>query len=155
MNAIIKKLEVVQSEANWRKMPLTVLDEHFVKPILRLSEEDTILLVTSLSQQTFDWFRKKLWTVQDVPEDLDGYNQTIPIMTVLKRILLFRIPVTDNAVERSSLMQQLAHASLILSPTLIANALPHNDGEEEQDDDEEEGDEEDEAEEEDEDEDEE
>lgn len=139
MNAIVKKLEVVQSEANWRKMPLTVLDEHFVKPILRLSEEDTILLVTSLSQQTFDWFRKKLWTVQDVPEDLDGYNQTIPIMTVLKRILLFRIPVTDNAVERSGLMQQLAHASLILSPTLIANALPRDatedDGEDDNEDD--------------------
>lgn len=136
-DTILRKLEIVQSEANWRNMPLTTLEEHFLQPILQLSEDETIELVTSLSQRTFDWFRKKLWTVQDMPEDVDGYNKTIHIVTVLKRLLLFRIAVTTSPTERSGLTQQLAHASLILSPTLIANALPNgedeNDGEDEDD----------------------
>ena len=94
-----------------------------------------MLLVTSLTPRTFDWFRKKLWTVQDLPEEADGYNKTIHIVTVLKRLLLFRISISDSPAERSGLTQQLAHASLILSPTLIANALPNGHaGDEDQDD---------------------
>jgi|JI10StandDraft_1071094.scaffolds.fasta_scaffold10354_8 hypothetical protein len=143
MQEILKKLEIVKSEANWRNMPLTILEEHFIQPILQLSEEDTMLLVTSLTPRTFDWFRKKLWTVQDLPEEADGYNKTIHIVTVLKRLLLFRISITDSPAERSGLTQQLAHASLILSPTLIANALPNgHDDEDDQDDGEDDDDEE-------------
>lgn len=120
---LLKKLEAIGSEANWRKLPIDVLEEHFVEPLFDLPEEDMIELVSSMSQQTFDFFRMKLWTVQDMPEEEDGYNKTVHIMTVLKRLLLFRIPVTDDASKRASLTQQLAHISLILSPTLIATAL--------------------------------
>lgn len=132
MNDFIKTFESIKSEQQWRAMPLEEFETNYVEPLFNLSEEDAIDLIQRLSNKTYDSFRKKLWTVQDVPEEQDGYNRTHNIMVVLKRALLFRLPVIEEQHERSSITQQLAHASLILNPMLLERALQNN-GEEDED----------------------
>ncbi len=120
---LIESIEGIRTEQKWRGLPIDVLEDKFIKPFLDLSEDEVVAVVTTLSAKSYDMFRKKLWTAQDVPEEENGYDRTIDIMTALKRLLLFRLPVAVNPSERTSLTQQLAHASLILNPVLIAGRI--------------------------------
>jgi hypothetical protein len=127
-------LEAVPSENAWRALSLESLEEQFVNPFLELGEEDYGLLIQNLSARTFNFWRKKLWTEQDIPEENDGYNRSMNVMIALKRSLLMRLPIIESIDERSDLTQQLARISLILNPMLMNQAFASSDEDQDEED---------------------
>lgn len=123
INELIARLEDVETELVWRKMSMKHLEKNFVEPMIRLSEDSLGAVVQGISRNTFQLYCKKLWETQDMPEEQDGHNRTMNIVTVLKRTILMRLPVIEDAVERSHYTQQLAHCSLILNPILLERAM--------------------------------
>lgn len=135
--ALIQSMESVQSENAWRALSLEDLEEQFVKPFLELTEDDYGFVIQTLTPHTFDMWKKKLWTEQDIPEENDGYNRSMDVMIALKRSLLMRLPIITQREARSDLTQQLARISLILNPMLLNRVFQtDNDEDEESPDDE-------------------
>lgn len=130
VNQFVAAIESVGSDLQWKMMPLPRFEQDFVAIAINMDEEQLGQVVTTLSEQAFAGWTKKLWTEQDMmPNDeYDAYERSKPIMIALKRSLLLRIPVENLASKRASLQQQLALISLILNPTMIARktGLPLN-----------------------------
>ena len=118
-----RDIETVGNEYRWRKLPFEDLERRFVIPINALSDDECAELIQGLSDETYDLFRKKLWTEQDMPEENDGYNRTLNLCQVLKKTLLYRLPMLGTQRERNPITQQLAHVSLIVSPMALNVAL--------------------------------
>jgi hypothetical protein len=120
---------VGSSDLQWKMLPLEKLQD-LVDIAIEMDEEQLGQVITTLSDQAFAGWTKKLWTEQDMmpTDEYDAYERSKPIMIALKRSLLHRIPVENLASKRASLQQQLALISLILNPTMIARktGLPLN-----------------------------
>jgi len=115
-------IESVGSDLQWKMMPLAKFEKDYVSVAINMDEDELASVMTELSDQAFTCWTKKLWTEQDMmPNDeYDAYERSKPIMIVLKRSLLLRIPAEESASKRLGLQQQLALISLILDPQSLA-----------------------------------
>ena len=96
--------------------------KNVVQPINMMGKEDLYALLRQLNQQQFTWVTQKSWDEQDkmpVPDEdkfEDAYQETLPIVLMLEKLLKARIYVDTDMTQKNKLSEQLALVSLILSP---------------------------------------
>lgn len=117
-NNLQSRIQSVGRELQWKLMPSAKFVTQFVTVANDMSENELSILINNLNEETFTNWTKKLWTEQDIQPDPDNYNaaynESKPILSVLKRSLLVRIVKEKDRSKRIALEQQLALASLIL-----------------------------------------
>jgi hypothetical protein len=105
-------------------MSLDELEERFVNEMSQFTEQRLGRVIQRLDERSYDFWTKKLWDAQDIEPYADdeyaSYNRSIPVMIVLKRSLLLRLPVEEDQSRRRRLQQQLSLLSLVLNPDAVA-----------------------------------
>lgn len=120
-NRLRKVIREVGTEMEWRMMSREDLENNIVNPLQALTENDLGVVVNRLEVEPFDLLMRKLWQEQDVPPWNNGYEDTMHLMVLIKRLLIVRLTLEAEAtVRRSWLTRQLAQISLILDPIGLA-----------------------------------
>lgn len=123
MDEFVLRIEGVGSELKWRAMSFDQFKSDYVDVISSLSDVDLSMVITRLSEKSFDFLMAKHWTEQDIlpSEEYDAYELSRPIMVSLRRCLLGRQKI-EYGGRLANQQQQLAMISLILNPRLVATA---------------------------------
>ena len=123
MEELTLRIEAVGPELKWRAMPLDRFNADFVDVISSLSDVDLAMVITRLSEKSFDNLLAKHWTEQDIlpSDEYDAYELSKPIMVSLRRCLLCRQRMEFGG-RLANQQQQLAMITLILNPRLVATA---------------------------------
>ena len=111
------------SEMAWKLVPKDQFLETIVHPLGELGDDDFTELVANLNDDVVSCLLKKLWTEQDIPPEENGYEESLPLMRMIKRVLLIRVGLCSSGLresQRMQLKQQLALISLILNPEGLA-----------------------------------
>ncbi len=121
-----KKIESVGRELVWKFMSSEKFITEFVQVATTMSNKSMYMIISRLDDYTFGCWIKKLWHEQDIQPDPDNYraayDQSKPILEILKNSLLIRITVEQDNSKKLSYQQQLGLVSLILDPKMVSSA---------------------------------
>lgn len=112
----------------WISMHYNDFIKNFVEPLNMMNKDAFKQLVQSLKYPScLEYLIQKCWEEQDKtpsadPEHFnDAYEETLPIVLLLEKILSNRIPVETDSILKTKLTQQLGLISVILSPHKLEN----------------------------------
>jgi hypothetical protein len=111
------------TEGEWRFMSLEDLEVRFVMPLLDMSERRLARLLQKISESSFDFLTKKLWDAQDIPPNMGGYERSMNVMLLLRRVLVVKMATCGDELsqaQRIHLTKQLGLISVILDPQGLA-----------------------------------
>ena len=82
-----------------------------VEPLNMIGYESLEHIILELDDGVFDLLRGRLWNEQcpileEYPEDPEKmYEDTLPMVILLERIVKFRLPIVEDARQKNSLLQ--------------------------------------------------
>lgn len=123
-------MEIVNNTTRpeWISMKSDYFIKYVVEPLNMMDAKSFKKFVTEIEYPNkLEFLIQKCWTEQDkMPsQDPDHYNdayeETLPIVLLLEKILSNRISTENDSTVKKSLTQQLSLITLILSPHKLEN----------------------------------
>ncbi len=120
VSSIIEKLRNI----DYKRISSPDFLKQVVEP-LNMSYNLLEQIILELDDDIFNLLRGRLWNEQcpdtdEYPEDPEKfYENTLPIVILLERIIKFRLPVCTDAHQKNSFLQQLAILKIQLNPSFL------------------------------------
>ena len=111
-------IESLITKDQWKQLSIKDLDDNITNPCCALAENDLKRIFELLSFDSWEFFLKKLWTVQDVVE----YEESTIYLEIIQALLVIRLE-SDGGFEtgskRKNALRQLAYVNLIMQTSLL------------------------------------
>lgn len=117
------------SKINWQYMPSNECISTIIEPLNMVGMNNLESIIKILDDRTFDLLTKKLWTEQDKLPDFtdpnpsaaqDTYEETLPIVILLDRIVKFRLGIEQDPYRKNEFIKQIGLLNMILSPRSLS-----------------------------------